>query len=111
MTPAALAMPDHPYWPNAPWLGGMNGCQLAAASAGCLSTNAPAMAMKISTMVTLMMTMPELKLADSLMPITRMVVITPMIRNATRLNTPVTCGKLDRSEEHTSELQSLRHVV
>src|SRR5664279_3494196 len=97
MTPAARAMPDHPYSPNAPWLGGINGCQFAAASAGCLSTNALAIAMKISTIVTLMITMAELKSADSLIPITRMRVITPMIRNATRLNTPVTCGKVDES--------------
>src|SRR5208337_3696012 len=97
MTPAARAIPDHPYSPNAPWLGGMNGCQLAAASAGCFSTNEPAMAMKMSMIVTLVITMPELKLADSLMPITRMSVIRQITRKATMLNTPVTCGNVDGS--------------
>src|SRR5271157_1235531 len=97
MTPAARAMPDQPYSPNDPWLGGMNGCQLAAACAGCFNTKAVAMAMKISTIVTLVITMAELKLADSLMPITRMSVIRAMTRNATTLNTPVTCGNVEGS--------------
>ena len=38
ITPAARAIPDQPYSPNEPSFGGINGCQLAAATAGCLST-------------------------------------------------------------------------
>src|SRR5271157_399198 len=97
ITPAARAIPDQPYSPNAPWFGGINGCQFAAATVGCLSTNAPAMAMKIKTIVTLTITIAELKLADSLMPITRISVIRQITRNATILNTPVTCGNFEAS--------------
>ena len=47
------------------------------------------MPMNISTIATFTITMPELKLADSLMPITRMMVTPTMARKATRLNKPV----------------------
>ena len=44
-------------------------------------------------MPSLMITMAELKLADSLMPITRIVVITMTMPTAIRLQNPVACGK------------------
>ena len=40
-----------------------------------------------------MITIAELKFADSLMPITRMVVITITISMAIRLKNPVACGR------------------
>ena len=43
------------------------------ATSGCLNRNQPPITRKMQTMVTLMITTAELKLADSLMPITRMV--------------------------------------
>ena len=51
--------------------------------------------MKMPTMVSFTSTMTELKLADSLMPMTRMVVIARMANMATRLKTPVACGNAD----------------
>ena len=44
------------------------------------------------TMPSLMITIAELKFADSLMPITRMVVIAMTMSTAMRLQMPVTCG-------------------
>ncbi len=44
-------------------------------------------------MVTLMITTAELKLADSLMPITRIVVMTMTMHTAIRLKNPVACGR------------------
>ena len=53
-----------------------------------------------STTATLMITIVELKVALSLMPTTRMAVITSAMQNAGRLNpisTPNRCGALTRS--------------
>ena len=52
------------------------------------------MPMNIRTIASLTITMPELKLADSLMPITRMMVTAMMARKATRLNKPVWVGSV-----------------
>ena len=85
--PAPVAIPDQPKWPNLPALAGMNGCQLA----GLMALAAPAM--NSSTTATLTQTMTLLKLADSLMPITRRVVTTKMMSTAGRLNMAVTCDR------------------
>src|ERR1700689_3289222 len=93
MTLAPRAIPDQPYFPNCPALGGMNGVQFAQTWLLCLSANDPAIPMNMSTIETFTITIPELKFADSLMPITRIVVTAIMAQNATRLNRPFICGR------------------
>src|SRR4029453_3922770 len=77
-------MPLQPYSPKVPVFSGMNGCQLAV-----LTQNAPPM-MTITTTATLMTTMAELTLADSLMPTTMSAVTSTAMITAGRLNTAVT---------------------
>src|SRR2546425_1090437 len=79
MTPAPRRTPLHPYSPNGPALGGMNGCQFAE-----LMYAAPPR-ITISTTPTLMMTITELTLADSLTPITISTVTASVMSTAGRL--------------------------
>ncbi len=53
--------------------------------------------MNINTIATFTITIPELKFADSLMPITRIVVTPRIPRKATRLNKPPICGSVCQS--------------
>ncbi len=94
ITLAPLSTPDQPKWPKWPVFGGMNGCQLAAAIAGCLLTKIAASAMNTSTTETLIITIAEFRFADSFTPTTRIVVITRIASSATRLNAPVACGSV-----------------
>src|SRR5207247_4427534 len=94
---AARTTPDHPYLPNSPWLGGRKGVQLATAWLVCLRIYAVPRAIKINSTQTLITTIREFAFADSLMPITRIVVTAAIPRNATRLKTPVWCGRVEGS--------------
>ena len=78
MDAAALGIPPQPKFPF-PSGGGTKGCQFALATSGCWNRNQPPTTRKIQTIVTLMITTAELKLADSLIPITRMAVMTMTI--------------------------------
>src|SRR5207247_1486052 len=97
ITPAARTTPDHPYFPNSPWLGGRKGVQLATAWLVCLRIYAVPRAIKINSTQTLITTIREFAFADSLMPITRIAVTAAIPRNATRLKTPVWCGRVEGS--------------
>ena len=70
---APCRMPEMPKLPKAPVLAGMNGCQFSVRIKGVAAT------MKSKTTATLMITIMELKRADSLMPTTRMAVTSRMI--------------------------------
>src|SRR5437763_9678339 len=93
MDAAAVGIPPQPKcpWPSS---GGTKGCQLALATCGCWNRYQPPTIRKIPTMASLMITMAELKFADYLIPITRIVVITMTMQTATRLNNPVACGRI-----------------
>ena len=70
--------------------------------------------MNVSTIATLTITIPEFRFADSLMPMTRINVTSAIAMNATRLNTPCTCGSpagstpCDRSVGRTVASRSQR---
>src|SRR6185312_17360065 len=85
MKAAPLNTPDHPN--------GMNGCQLAVATCQPWPLRKMmAMPRNTSSTETLMTTMALLTLADSEMPMIRMVVTIRMPRNASRLKAPVVWG-------------------
>src|SRR5690349_10602407 len=83
MTPAPRIIPLQPYSPNLPVFGGMNGDQYAE------FTNITPAAMIAMTTSTLRMTMTELTLADSLMPMTSSMVTKIVINTAGRLKMDV----------------------
>src|SRR5262245_816960 len=89
-------MPDHPNDPNSPLFSGIKSRQLFLNTSGFCQRYEPAMAMKMMIVATLMKTATVLNRADSLTPMTRMVVTIRIEMNAGRLKTPVACGRLSR---------------
>ena len=82
--PPRASTPLQPYSPKVPVFSGMNGCQFAGTM-----KNAPA-PITISTTATLMTTMTELTVADSLTPKMSSAVTATVTSTAGRLNTAVT---------------------
>src|SRR5580765_395746 len=70
----------------------MNTAQLVWDSAGCFNTNGKATAMNVNTAINFKNTIPVLKLADSLIPIIKIVVTAIIARKATKLNLAVAWG-------------------
>src|SRR5450432_4301886 len=97
MIPAARKIPDQPNCPNSPVLGGMKGCQFAAVRLGCFMRKLMPIATKIISTQTFTITIPELKFADSLMPMIKITVARRMARKPKRLNVPKVCGRVDGS--------------
>ena len=75
----------------------MNGCQFSFRVAGCCVAKIPAITTNKTTIITFMITMAELKFADSSIPITSRMVTTAIAAKAKRLNNPACCGRLARS--------------
>src|SRR5262249_33974623 len=89
-------MPDHPNSPNSPLFFGMNSRQLFVNTPGFFQRYAPAMAMKMMIVPTLMKTATVLNRADSLTPMTRIVVTIRIEMKAGRLNSAGAGGRLSR---------------
>src|SRR5580698_11570820 len=69
ITPAPRSTPDQPNSPKVPVFGGRNGVQFTRGSSGCFTSVEMPITRKITSTVTLMATINELKLADYFMPI------------------------------------------